>query len=97
MVVVGYVGAILFGLLIGWVTARLLTRQAGSAAVSHFAGVVAAVAGGYVTVKSGNLGIFGLYAIGLVAGFAGFVAAASGRLGDKATAASAGVDAGTGA
>jgi len=74
MVVVGYVGAILFGLLIGWLTARLLARRGAAAHVSHFAAVVAAVGGGYVAVKSHNLGVFGLYAIALVAGFAGYVA-----------------------
>jgi hypothetical protein len=74
MTVVAYIGAVLFGLIVGWVTARLLARRAGSAHVSHFAAVVAAVGGGYVAVESGDRGLFGLYAIGLVVGFAGYAA-----------------------
>jgi hypothetical protein len=69
MITVAYIGAILFGLVIGWVTARLLARRALSAHVSHIAAVIAAVGGGYVTVMSGDRGLFGLYAIGLTAGF----------------------------
>jgi hypothetical protein len=69
MLVVAYIGAVLFGLVTGWVTARLLGRRAGSAHVSHFAAVVAAAGGGYVTVMSGDRGLFGMYAIGLFTGF----------------------------
>jgi NhaP-type Na+/H+ or K+/H+ antiporter len=93
MVVVGYIGAVLFGLLIGWVTARLLSRRGGSAHVSHIAAVIAAVGGGYVAVKSHNLGVFGLYAIALVVGFAGYAAAIQHRHKDaKKTAAVLGLD-----
>lgn len=83
MTVVAYIGAVLFGLIVGWVTARLLARRAGSAHVSHFAAVVAAVGGGYVAVESGDRGLFGLYAIGLVAGFAGYAAVFHRLQGDR--------------
>jgi hypothetical protein len=74
MIVVGYVGAVLFGLVVGWVTSRLLARRASSAHVSHIAAVIAAAGGGYVTVMSGDRGLFGMYAIGLIAGFAAYAA-----------------------
>ena len=83
MIVVAYIGAVLFGLAIGWIASRLLARQTGSAHVSHFAAVIAATGGGYVAVESGDRGLFGLYAIGLIAGFAGYVAVFHRLRGDK--------------
>jgi Kef-type K+ transport system membrane component KefB len=77
VIVVAYVGAILFGLVIGWFTSRMLARRAGGAHVSHIAAVVAVVAvvgGGYVTVISGDRGLFGMYAIGLFVGFIAYAA-----------------------
>jgi hypothetical protein len=74
MIVVAYVGAALFGLVVGWFSARLLARRAGSAHVSHIAAVIAVAGGGYVTVMSGDRGLFGMYAIGLFAGFVGYAA-----------------------
>lgn len=68
MIVVAYIGAVLFGLVIGWFSARLLARR-GAAHVSHIAAVIAVAGGGYVTVMSGDRGLFGMYAIGLFAGF----------------------------
>lgn len=83
MTVVAYLGAVFFGLVIGWITARLLARRAASAPVSHFAAVVAAAGGGYVTVMSGDRALFGMYAIGLAAGFAGYAAAFHRLRGDR--------------
>src|SRR5579863_9185524 len=74
MIVVAYIGAALFGLVVGWFSARLLARRAGSAHVSHIAAVIAVAAGGYVTVMSGDRGLFGMYAIGLFVGFIGYAA-----------------------
>ena len=74
MIVVAYIGAALFGLFIGWFSARLLARRAVSAHVSHIAAVIAVAGGGYVTVMSGDRGLFGMYAIGLFAGFIGYAA-----------------------
>ena len=50
MIVVAYIGAVLFGLVVGWFSARLLARRAGSAHVSQIAAVIAVAGGGYVTV-----------------------------------------------
>jgi hypothetical protein len=63
------VGAVAFGLVIGWVTYRTLRRKEGVSALSDISSVIAAVGGGAVTAlfKSGEL--FGLYSIGLASGF----------------------------
>jgi hypothetical protein len=74
MIVVAYIGAVLFGLVVGWFSARLLARRAGSAHVSHIAAVIAVAGGGYVTVMSGDRGLFGMYAVGLFVGFIGYAA-----------------------
>ncbi len=74
MTVVGYIGALLFGLVVGWVTSRLLARRAGSAHVSHIAAVIALVGGGWVAIQPGDRGLFGMFGIGLFAGFLAYVA-----------------------
>ena len=69
MGVVSDIGALLFGVVIGWITYRTLARKAGGAQISDIATVVAAVGGGAVTGLFGDRGLFGMYAIGLCAGF----------------------------
>lgn len=63
------IGALAFGLVIGWVTYRTLRRKEGTAALSDISSVIAAIGGGAVTAlfKSGVL--FGWYSIGLAIGF----------------------------
>jgi hypothetical protein len=51
-----------------------LAISPGSAHVSHIAAVIAVAGGGYVTVMSGDPGLFGMYAVGLFAGFIGYAA-----------------------
>lgn len=64
------VGAVCFGIVIGFVTYRTLVRK-DSAAISDLAAVIAAVGGGVVAERfEAN---FGYYSIGLLAGFAGFL------------------------
>lgn len=61
------VGAVCFGVIIGWVTYRTL-RKTDKVAISHIASVVGAVGGAAVTgLFKGSL--FGWYCIGLAAGF----------------------------
>jgi uncharacterized membrane protein YeaQ/YmgE (transglycosylase-associated protein family) len=67
--VVSDIGALLFGVVIGWITYRTLARRAGGAQISDIATVVGAVGGGAVTGLFGNRGLFGMYAIGLFLGF----------------------------
>ena len=65
---VNSVGAVCFGVIIGWVTYRTLRRTGETVAVSNIASVVGAVGGAAVTgVFKGSL--FGWYCIGLAAGF----------------------------
>jgi hypothetical protein len=62
------IGAVCFGLVIGWIAYRTL-RRSEAAAISDIAAVVAALGGGAVVgiFKVGDS--FGWYAIGLAAGF----------------------------
>lgn len=67
------IGSICFGVLIGYIAYRTLILTADKTSVSDLTAVIAAVGGGAVTAviapQSSN---FGWYAIGLLAGFAGY-------------------------
>lgn len=67
-------GAILFGLVIGWITYRTLARRAGDVALSDIATVIGAVGGATVLAIFDNDYLFGLYAIGLAIGFFAYLA-----------------------
>ncbi len=67
-------GAILFGVVIGWITYRTLVRREGAAALSDIATVIGAVGGAAVLGIFDNDHLFGLYAIGLASGFFGYLA-----------------------
>jgi hypothetical protein len=62
------VGAICFGLVIGWITYRTLRRKEG-AALSDIAAVIGAVGGAGVTTIFGDKNLFFAYCIGLAIGF----------------------------
>ena len=63
------IGALCFGLVVGWITYRTLRRKEGMSNLSDIAAVIGAVGGGAVTAlfKEGEL--FGMYCIGLAVGF----------------------------
>ncbi|MFZ1878597.1 MAG: hypothetical protein WAU41_00410 [Gaiellaceae bacterium] len=63
------VGAVLFGVVVGWITYRTLVRRTDGVALSDIATVVGAIGGGAVVVHFNNPHLFGLYSIGLAAGF----------------------------
>jgi hypothetical protein len=67
------IGSIAFGLLIGYIAYRTLILTTDRTSISDLTTVIAAVGGGAVTAvitpQSSN---FGWYAIGLLAGFAGY-------------------------
>ncbi len=63
------IGAICFGLVIGWVTYRTLRRNKEGAAISDISTVIAAVGGAAVTALFKDDEIFGYYSIGLAIGF----------------------------
>jgi uncharacterized membrane protein YeaQ/YmgE (transglycosylase-associated protein family) len=57
------VGAVLFGVVVGWVTYRTLVRRSDEATLSDIATVVGAVGGGAVVALFNNPHLFGLYSI----------------------------------
>jgi hypothetical protein len=63
------IGALCFGLVIGWVTYRTLRRSGETVALSNIATVIGAVGGGAVTTLFGDKVIFSWYCIGLAIGF----------------------------
>ncbi len=67
------IGAVCFGIVVGYVTYRTLAKQ-NSASVADLAAVIAAIGGAAITslFEAGSQG-FGLYAIGLLGGFAGYL------------------------
>jgi uncharacterized membrane protein YeaQ/YmgE (transglycosylase-associated protein family) len=62
------IGALCFGLVIGWVTYRTLRRQGEIVALSNIATVIGAVGGAAVTALY-TKELFGWYSIGLTVGF----------------------------
>jgi len=65
------IGAICFGVVIGYVTYRALARSTANASISDLAAVVGAVGGGVVTgLFAPDTDLFGWYAIGLLLGMA---------------------------
>jgi O-antigen/teichoic acid export membrane protein len=66
-------GAICFGVVMGWVTYRTLRRNADKVGLSDIATVLGAVGGAAVTTLFDDDKVFGGYAIGLAAGFFGYL------------------------
>jgi hypothetical protein len=67
------IGAVCFGLVVGWVTYRTLARRAEAVSLSDIATVIGAVGGAAVTAIFNDKELFGLYSIGLAAGFFGYL------------------------
>ncbi|SDM23070.1 hypothetical protein [Nonomuraea jiangxiensis] len=65
------VGAVCFGLVLGWITYGTLRRGRDAAGLTELTAVLAAVGGGAVTALLGLPDAFGGYAVGLAVGFAG--------------------------
>jgi hypothetical protein len=74
---VDLVGALCFGIIIGWVTYRTLRRTGETVALSNIASVIAAIGGGAVTALFNSPALFGWYSIGLLVGFFGYLVAAN--------------------
>jgi hypothetical protein len=62
-------GALAFGLVIGWVTYRTLRRTGETVALSNIATVIGAVGGAAVTSLFDSEDLFAAYCIGLAIGF----------------------------
>jgi uncharacterized membrane protein YeaQ/YmgE (transglycosylase-associated protein family) len=67
------IGTLLFGVVIGWVAYRTLRRSEDKVGLSDIATVIAAVGGGAVMQRFDDRGLFGWYAVGLAAGFFGYL------------------------
>lgn len=67
------VGAVVFGVVVGWITYRTLVRGK-TAQISDLATVIGAVGGGAVTTVFKDTFLFGLYCVGLGAGFFAYLA-----------------------
>jgi hypothetical protein len=63
------IGAVCFGLVVGWITYRTIRRSTQEVSLSDIASVVGAVGGAAVISLFGNSHLFSWYAIGLAAGF----------------------------
>ena len=62
-------GALLFGIVIGWISYRTLRLTAGTGVLSDFATIIGAVGGAAVTALFRSDVLFGLYCVGLALGF----------------------------
>jgi len=62
-------GALLFGLVIGWISYRTLRLTAGTSVLSDIATIIAAVGGAAVTALFRSDVLFGWYCVGLALGF----------------------------
>jgi O-antigen/teichoic acid export membrane protein len=67
------IGAVCFGLVVGWVTYRTLARRAERVSLSDIATVIGAVGGAGVVAIFDDKQLFGLYSIGLAVGFFGYL------------------------
>jgi uncharacterized membrane protein YeaQ/YmgE (transglycosylase-associated protein family) len=63
------VGALLFGVVIGWITYRTLRRREGASALSDIATVIGALGGATILAIFKTPEQFGYYCIGVFAGF----------------------------
>jgi hypothetical protein len=71
------IGAVCFGLVVGYITYRTLARSTEGAAVSDLAAVIAAIGGGTVTAlfQPDQSDAFGWYSMGLLLGMASYLVA----------------------
>jgi len=67
--VISGIGALFFGLVIGWIAYRILRLTAGTTALSDIAAIIAAVGGAAVITLFRSDVLFGWYCIGLALGF----------------------------
>jgi hypothetical protein len=66
-------GALFFGIVIGWISYRTLRLTAGTAVLSDIATIIGAVGGAAVTALFRSDVLFGLYCVGLALGFFGYL------------------------
>ena len=76
-------GAVFFGLVIGWISYRVMRLTAGTNLLSAIAIIMATVGGAAVGTLLKNEVLFGWYAIGLAIGFLVYFALGLGRYGKE--------------
>jgi hypothetical protein len=69
------IGAISFGLVIGWITYRTLARRTDGVAISDIATVLGSVGGAAAVGLFDDGQLFAAYSVGLAVGFFGYLAA----------------------
>lgn len=73
MFIAGF-GALVFGLVVGWISYRTLRLTGGVNVLSDIATIIAAVGGAAIVTLLRSDVLFGLYAVGLAVGFFGYFA-----------------------
>ena len=73
MFIVG-LGAVFFGLIIGWMAYRILRHRSGASWLADLIALLGTITGAAVLAFFRNETIFGWYALGLVIGFFGYFA-----------------------
>jgi hypothetical protein len=63
------IGALCFGLVVGWITYRTLRRKEALSGLSDISTVIAAIGGAAVTALFKSEALFSIYSIGLAIGF----------------------------
>ena len=74
MFIVG-LGAVLFGLTVGWIAYRILRQRSGASWIQDLIALLGIIAGAAALALFRNEAIFGWYAVGLVVGFFAYFAA----------------------
>lgn len=73
MVIVG-LGALCFGVLVGWMAARILRQKAGAPWLQNLSALAGIIVGAAVLALFRDAVPFGWYAVGLLLGFFAFIA-----------------------
>ena len=66
-------GTILFGLMLGWIAYRIMRLRAAPAALTDLYTLLAVISGAAIIALLRDAALFGLYSLGLVIGFFGYL------------------------
>jgi hypothetical protein len=77
MSITNNIGALCFGIVVGWITYRTLRRNQAASGLSDIATVIGAIGGAAITALfRQDTGEFGYYCVGLIIGFFGYLVVA---------------------
>ena len=74
-------GTILFGLIMGWIAYRIMRQRVTPATLTDLYALLAIISGAVITALFRDAVLFGLYALGLVIGFFGYLGSDTGLRG----------------